>query len=104
MFAPLALLAALLFSVGGYFTKLSAGLTARGPTAAMFALFVLGAGAQALAMRDETMAVTYVIVLGLEAVMAYLLSTLVLHEASSAIRVGGIVLVVAGIVLLRSGR
>jgi quaternary ammonium compound-resistance protein SugE len=103
MFAWLAVLAALLFSAGGYFTKLSAGLTARGPTAAMFMLFALGAGVQALAMRHESMAVTYVIVLGLEAVMAYVLSTFVLHEPGSAMRLAGIGLVVAGIALLRMG-
>ena len=42
MFATLAVLAALCFAVGGYFTKLSLGLTARGPTAMMFALFLAG--------------------------------------------------------------
>src|SRR5262245_45886670 len=99
MFATLAVLAALCFAVGGYFTKLSLGLTERGPTAMMFAL--AGSALQAVAMRNEPMAVTYVIVLGLEAVTALLLSIWLLQETASAIRFGGIALVVAGIILLR---
>ena len=47
MFATLAVLAAVCFAVGGYFTKLSHGLTARGPTAVMFALFLAGSALQA---------------------------------------------------------
>lgn len=101
MFATLAVLAALCFAVGGYFTKLSLGLTARGPTVMMFALFLAGSALQAVAMRNEPMAVTYVIVLGLEAVTALLLSIWLLQETASAIRFGGIALVVAGIILLR---
>ena len=52
-------------------------------------------------MRNQPMAVTYVIVLGLEAVTALLLSIWLLQETASAIRFGGIALVVAGIILLR---
>ncbi len=103
MFAATAVLAALSFSIGGYFTKLSEGLTQGSSTAAMFALFGVGAALQSVAMRRESMAVTYVIVLGLEAVTAFLLSALWLHESTSPIRVGGIVLVVIGIVLLKTG-
>jgi quaternary ammonium compound-resistance protein SugE len=101
MFATLAGLAALCFAIGGYFTKLSHGLTAWRPTAMMFALFLIGSALQAVAMRNESMAVTYVVVLGLEAVTALLLSVLLLQETASAIRFGGIALVVAGIILLK---
>jgi multidrug transporter EmrE-like cation transporter len=102
MFAVLSILAALCFSVAGYFTKLSHGLTARGPTAAMFVLFLVGAALQSVAMRNESMAVTYAVVLGLEAVTAFLLSVWLLDESSSVFRIGGIALVVAGIALLKS--
>lgn len=103
MFATLAVLAALCFTIGGYFTKLSHGLTTWGPTAMMFALFLLGSALQAVAMRNESMAVTYAVVLGLEAVTAFLLSIWLLQETASALRFGGIALVVAGIILLKSG-
>ena len=67
----------------------------------MFALSLAGSALQAGAMRNESMAVTYVVVLGLEAVTALLLSIWLLQETASAIRFGGIALVVAGIILLR---
>ena len=101
MFAILTGLAALCFAIGGYFTKLSQGLSAWRPTAMMFALFLTGSALQAVAMRNESMAVTYVVVLGLEAVTALLLSILLLQETASPIRFGGIALVVAGIILLK---
>jgi multidrug transporter EmrE-like cation transporter len=101
MFTTLVLLAALAFSAGGYFMKLSDGLRRPGPTAALFVLFLAGAALQAVAMRREAMSVTYVIVLGLEAVIAYLLGIGLLGEASSIWKMGGVALVVAGILLLR---
>jgi quaternary ammonium compound-resistance protein SugE len=103
MSTVLAVLAALSFSIAGYFTKLSQGLTVLGPTAMMFGLFALGSALQALAMRHESMALTYAFVLGLEAVTAFFLSVWLLGESASAIRFGGIALVVAGIVLLKAG-
>jgi small multidrug resistance pump len=93
--------AALLFAVGGYFMKLSLGLTRLGPTTLIFVCFGLGAALQTLAMRDEQMTVTYVIVLGLEALAAYLVGALLLDEITTPARLGGIGLIVAGIMLLK---
>lgn len=103
MATALAALAALCFSIAGYFTKLSHGLTETRPTAMMFALFGIGSALQALAMRQESMAITYAFVLGLEAVTAFVLSVWLLGESASMIRIGGIALVLAGIVLLKAG-
>ena len=94
-------LAALAFSVGGYFMKLSSGLTRVGPSLLVFALFAIGAACQALAMRNEPMTVTYIVVLGLEAITAYLLGVVFLHEGSSPGKLAGVALVLGGIVLLR---
>ena len=93
--------AALSFAVGGYFMKLSQGLTRLGPTGLVFACFAIGAALQTLAMRDEQMTVIYLVVLGLEAVAAYLLGALLLKETTTAAKLAGIALVVAGIALLR---
>jgi quaternary ammonium compound-resistance protein SugE len=101
MLAVLIVLAALAFTVGGYFMKLSSGLTRVGPSLLMFALFAIGAACQALAMRNEPMGTTYVTVLGLEAVTAYLLGVVFLHEGSSPVKLVGVALVVGGIVLLK---
>jgi multidrug transporter EmrE-like cation transporter len=101
MFMVLVVSAALLYSTGGYFMKLSQGLTERVPTVMVFLCFCLGAALQTVAMRDEPMTVTYVIVLGLEAVVAYLLGTVLLQESTSVAKLGGVALIVAGIALLK---
>ncbi len=104
MFTTLTCLAALSFSMGGYFMKLSAGLTRLRPTVLVFLFFALGAGLQTVAMRDHQMVVTYIVVLGLEAVTAFSLGVFVLNESSSLARLAGVGLVLAGIVVLRTGK
>jgi len=104
MFTTLTCLAALFFSIGGYFMKLSAGLTQLRPTALMFGFFTIGAVLQTVAMSHEEMAITYIVVLGLEAIAALLLSVFILKESSSLAKLVGVGLVLAGIVVLRIGK
>ncbi len=104
MFTTLTGLAALSFSIGGYFMKLSAGLTHLRPTVLMFAFFSVGTVLQTVAMRGEQMAVTYIAVLGFEAITALALSMILLKESGSMSKFAGAALVVAGIVLLRTGK
>jgi hypothetical protein len=59
MFAGTVILAALFFTVGGLFMKLSESLTKFWPTLIVFALFVIGAALQTLAMKRADLAVTY---------------------------------------------
>jgi hypothetical protein len=68
MFTTLTGLAALSFSLGGYFMKLSAGLTHLRPTLLMFGFFPQGRLLQTVAMRGEQMAITCIVVLGFEAI------------------------------------
>jgi multidrug transporter EmrE-like cation transporter len=104
MFTTLTGLAALSFSIGGYFMKLSAGLTHLRPTLLMFGFFSVGAVLQTVAMRGEQMVVTYIVVLGFEAITALVLSMVLLNESGSVSKFAGVALVVAGIVLLRTGK
>lgn len=104
MFTTLTFLAALSFSVGGYFMKLSAGLTQFRPTVLVFTFFALGAGLQTIAMRDHQMALTYIAVLGLEAITAFCLGVFFLNETSSFAKLAGVGMVLAGIVMLRLGK
>jgi multidrug transporter EmrE-like cation transporter len=104
MFTTLTGLAALFFSIGGYFMKLSAGLTQLRPTLLMFGFFSVGAVLQTVAMRGEQMAITYIVVLGFEAITALLLSMVLLNESASMYKFAGVALIVAGIVLLRTGK
>lgn len=94
--------AAVLYAVGGLFMKQSDGVTRLLPTVAFVGLFVAGAVLQAVGMRRADMGVSYVLVLGCEAVTAVLLSIAVLNETYSASRVAAIAVVVAGIAWLRS--
>jgi len=98
----LLVVAALSYSVGGYYMKLSEGLTRGAPTALVLALFGLGALLQTVAMRHGSMSITYIIVLGIEAITAVLLGVFLLGEGFSPGKMAGIVLVFLGIVVLRS--
>ena len=104
MFTTLTCMAALSFSIGGYYMKLSAGLTQFRPTVLVFTFFLIGAVLQTLAMRGQEMAVTYIVVLGLEAITAFSLGVFFLRESSSLTKLAGVGLVLLGIVVLRSGK
>jgi multidrug transporter EmrE-like cation transporter len=92
--------AAVLFSLGGLAMKASAGLTRVGPSLALFALFCAGAACQAIGMRRTEMSITYLLVLGLEALTAFALSWLVLGERVTISKAGALLLIVGGIALL----
>jgi multidrug transporter EmrE-like cation transporter len=70
----------------------------------MFAFFSVGTVLQTVAMRGEQMAVTYIAVLGFEAITALALSMILLKESASMSKFAGVALVVTGIVLLRTGK
>ncbi|MEZ4732007.1 MAG: SMR family transporter [Caldilineaceae bacterium] len=94
--------AAFSYSVGGYFMKLSDGLTKGGPTVLVFGLFAFGALLQAIAMRQGEMSVSYIVVLGLEAITALLLGLFFLGEGVTLVKLVGIFLVCIGILVLRT--
>jgi multidrug transporter EmrE-like cation transporter len=104
LFTSLTCLAAVCFSVGGYFMKASAGLTELRPTMLVFTFFIAGASLQTIAMRGQQMVITYIVVLGLEAISAYSLGVFFLKEGSSLARLAGVALVLAGILVLRAGK
>ena len=78
------------------------GLRHAGATAGFLALFALGAIVQSEAMRGEGLAVTYVIVLGLEAAFAMAFGQLVFGETMTGMKACAIGLVVFGVALLRA--
>ena len=94
--------AALAFSTGGLFMKLSDGLSRPAPTATFVALFVAGAALQALGMRRGDLSVAYIFVLGLEAALTVLVSVFWLNESLPLPRLAAVVLVIVGVVWLRS--
>jgi multidrug transporter EmrE-like cation transporter len=50
------------------------------------------------------MAITYIAVLGFEAISALALSIILLHESGSLAKFAGVAFVLAGIALLRTGK
>jgi quaternary ammonium compound-resistance protein SugE len=94
-------LAAFCFALGGLFMKYSAGASRAAPTVVFAALFIAGAILQAKAMRRADMGPVYIAVLGLEAVLALLLSVFVLHEQLSWPRFAAACLIIGGVLLLR---
>jgi multidrug transporter EmrE-like cation transporter len=99
----LSVVAALFFTFGGVFMKLSSGFTRLGAGAAALALFVAGAVAQTFAMKYADLGVAYVFVLGLEAVLAFCLGALFFGESVSVPKVLGVVLIIGGFALLHVG-
>ena len=100
MYLLLLVLASLLFATGGLFMKLSAGLTKLVPSVLIFVCFCAGAVCQAIAMKRSDMGVVYVFVLGLEAVAAFAISVVALHENAGTTRVVAVLMILGGIVLL----
>ncbi|MGE5220139.1 MAG: DMT family transporter [Chloroflexota bacterium] len=94
-------LAAAMYVSGGLFMKLSQGLTRLYPTLALVALFSAGSLVQAWAMRREALGPSYVVVLGLEALVVVGAGSLMFAEPLNGKLICGVALVVAGIFVLR---
>jgi small multidrug resistance pump len=94
-------LAAALYVVGGVFMKHSAGLTRWLPALVLVVVFGAGALVQAWAMKQEALGSSYVVVLGLEALLAMAAGYFLFAEQMTPKMISGVVLVVLGIILLR---
>ena len=94
-------LAAALYVAGGVLMKHSAGLTRWRPALALVVVFGAGALVQAWAMKREPLGSSYVVVLGLEALLAVIAGYFLFTERMTLRMISGVVLVVCGIILLR---
>ncbi len=102
LYSWMVLAAAISFAFGGVVMKYADGLRNPQPSMVVFILFVLGAALQIVAMRDIELSVTYLVVLGLEAVLSFALGLLVFKESITLLKVVGALIVVLGIIVLRS--
>lgn len=101
LYLGLMVAAAVAFTVGGVFMKWSEGLTQTLPTLAMLALFVVGAILLTLSIEVRgQLGPAYLIVLGLEAILALAFGTLLFGEDTSAPRLLGLALLIIGMVLI----
>jgi len=97
----LSVVAAAFYVAGGVFMKYAEGLTRPLPSAAVFALFFGGAAVQTVLMRREELGVGYVVVLGMEALLAWGIGVALFKEPVSGLRIAAVLLVVSGIALLK---
>lgn len=102
MYLLMVLLSAILFTVGGIFMKLSNGLSELIPSLLVYIFFIAGASLQTIAMRRSALGVTYVIVLGLESVLAFLFGVVLFQENYSYTNFIGVSLIVAGMGFLQT--
>ncbi len=102
MYLFMVLLSAILFTVGGIFMKLSNGLSELIPSLLVYIFFIAGASLQTIAMRRSNLGVTYVVVLGLESVLAFLFGVVLFQENYSYTNFMGVSLIVAGMGFLQS--
>lgn len=103
MYLLMVFFSAILFTIGGVFMKLSQGLSQLTPSLLLYLFFIAGASLQTIAMRKSALSVTYVIVLGLETVLAFVFGVVLFQENYSYTNVVGVSCVVAGMGFLQSG-
>ncbi|XGV99174.1 MAG: multidrug efflux SMR transporter [Leptolyngbya sp. BL-A-14] len=101
MYLLIAAAAALFYTVGGIFMKLSAGFSQLIPTGMVYLLFIAGVSLQMYITHNAHLGITYILVLGLEALCAVLFSLLIFKESYTPLTLVGIFLIVAGTACLR---
>lgn len=101
LYVGLMVAAAFTFTVGGVFMKWSQGLTQPLPTLAMVVLFVIGAALLTLSIDVRgQLGPAYLVVLGLEAVLALAFGALLFGEDASPPRLIGLALLIVGMILI----
>lgn len=95
-------LAAMAYVLGGIAMKWSDGFRHLPASVAVFAAFCVGAALQTWAMRYESLGVGYVVVLGLEALLAVAAGMSFFGEALPARNAVGVLMIVLGIIVLRA--
>lgn len=102
MHFALATLAALAFTVGGVVMKYADGVRRPLPVLGFVALFAAGAVAQSMALRNVELGTTYILVLGLEAALAFAFGAAFFGESITFTKALAVLLIVTGIALLRA--
>lgn len=89
------------FSVGGVFMKPSDGFTRLAPSVVVLTCFVFGAVLLTRAVRDGDLSTTYVVGLGIEAVVTVAVGLAVLGERVNSRLAVGLGFIVLGLVAVR---
>jgi small multidrug resistance pump len=91
------------FSVGGAFMRLSDGFTRLWPSLIVATCFVVGAGFLARAVNHGGLSTTYVIGLGLEALISVGIGLAVLGERLTMAQTAGVAIILVGLATLKHG-
>jgi multidrug transporter EmrE-like cation transporter len=102
LYLLLAVIAALSYTVGGVFMKLSEGFSNLVPSLLVYLLFLVGASLQTYLTNNAHLGITYILVLGLETVCTVFFSLLVFKEGYSTLTIVGIFLIIIGAAFLRA--
>jgi multidrug transporter EmrE-like cation transporter len=97
------IIGSLAFSVGGAFMGLSDGFTRFWPSVLIAACFVIGAGFLARAVNRGGLSTTYVVALGVEAVISVGIGLALLGERLSVSQTAGIAIILIGLATLKQG-
>lgn len=100
MYLTMVFVSAFAYTLGGMYMKLSKGLSKLGPSLLVYFFLAAGASLETLAMQDSSLGVTYIFVVGLEFVLAFLFGSLLFRENYSYNNLFGVSLIVAGMILL----
>jgi multidrug transporter EmrE-like cation transporter len=91
------------FSVGGAFMRPSDGFTRLWPSLIVATCFVVGAGFLAKAVNRGGLSTTYVIGLGLEALISVGIGLAVLGERLTGAQTAGVAIILVGLATLKHG-
>ena len=91
------------FSIGAAFMGVTDGFTRLWPSIVVAACFVAGAGFLARAVHTGGLSTTYVVGLGIEAVLTVGIGLAVLGERLTAAQIVGVAIILVGLVTLKHG-
>jgi small multidrug resistance pump len=97
------IIGSLAFSIGGAFMGLSDGFTKFWPSVAIAVCFVVGAAFLARAVNRGGLSTTFVIGLGVEAVISVGIGLALLGERLTAAQTAGIAIILVGLATLEHG-
>jgi multidrug transporter EmrE-like cation transporter len=97
------IIGSLAFSVGGAFMGVSDGFTKFWPSVIIAACFVTGAGFLARAVNRGGLSTTFVVGLGIEAVLSVGIGLALLGERLTGPQLAGIVIILIGLATMKHG-
>ena len=97
------IIGSLAFSVGGAFMGLSDGFTRLWPSVVVAMCFVIGAGFLARAVHRGGLSTTYVLGIGIEAVITVAIGLTILGERLTAAQTAGIAIILVGLATVKHG-